>query len=203
MKSMNQFFNVVLRDRTRLFILISFALATAVARGCSGEDDGGSRRRPKGPPDPLGEWSFKIYAGPLGKQVRVDIPPVPLVSRSTAKQDLKPPSRAQGLQHTQATIGTPDGGVEVEQRLDDAPGWALVYGAAAQCGMVGDSNDPKENHLISGQVPLLFPWREGSWIIFEDATRSCDERLAQTETLLCIANELANVADAIAPVTWD
>jgi hypothetical protein len=101
----------------------------------------------------------------------------------------------------------------------------LVVAAAAQCGMVGDTGSVyktanadstyaelvqqfNNSQTITSQTALSTPWTptvstDVPWYIFENKPTSCDKVLEYEETLLCIADKLAQLADAIAPVTWE
>ncbi len=53
------------------------------------------------------------------------------------------------------------------------------------------------------QTPVIPAWStEDAYFIFPHAPSSCDERLEDEETLLCIADKLAEVADNIGTVEW-
>ncbi|HMR10299.1 MAG TPA: hypothetical protein PKA88_31195, partial [Polyangiaceae bacterium] len=106
---------------------------------------------------------------------------------------------------TKALIEGDDGGASIEQDLSTPSGWALVYGAAAECGMVPESG-PADTFLLNEAV--VPPWGAlpsggNAWSIFQRRPESCSEQLQQSQTLLCIAGELNALASAIAPVRWE
>lgn len=193
-------------------LIALFALTTA----CSGDDDG---RAPKKSPSPgeETEWAIHVYVGEPGSWKRVDFGPVPELSFPAdpyvgagplpaspkelwaAKPDGKAPSESAKSPGSkpQAVVGSGDAGVEFEQDLTGKTGWALVAGAAAQCQPPG---------RVAGVV--VPPWKETTagkyaWSIFPAPATSCDEQVINSERLLCIANELARVAEAVSPVHWD
>jgi hypothetical protein len=108
----------------------------------------------------------------------------------------------------------------------------LVMAAAAECGMVNDgghyigtssalSQDPALQDLVTQEYnnnpvvgySYLAPWSGGyggnTYYFFLRSQNefivplSCDELLAQEELLVCTADHLAQLADTIAPVTWN
>ncbi len=74
-----------------------------------------------------------------------------------------------------------------------------------ECGFPGNRIGGGGNPLLSG--PIVPPWSPSgagyAWSIFAHAPESCDQEVAYSEALLCTANELAKVADAIAPIRWN
>lgn len=56
----------------------------------------------------------------------------------------------------------------IEQDLTGATGWALAYGAAAECGFPASRsaiNDPGANPHLNGP-PVVPPWEPNTWSIF-------------------------------------
>ena len=120
-----------------------------------------------------------------------------------------------------AIIDTPDGSVEIDQTVLDDPqnnpqGWALVYGAAYECGM-----NSVEGSIVSSEPavsifspkawpPSIVPWGIGliggqpfqSFYVFPFAPFTCDAVVEYEETLACIADKLAEVSEAVAPIRW-
>lgn len=215
----------------RLFVVL---LATVVV-SCSGEGVL-QPQAPSTDEAGLSEWSIRIFVGDGEKRQRVDLPPVPQLSfgspsdsklnaflKGPSPKSLKelidqrpeigeePPPKAAELQpgaNSKAVIGGPGGTTNVEQDLSVRSGWALVFGAAFECGF----SRPGSDTFITPDDPVVPPWsRPGAvrgWSIFPRPRTSvrptsCSESLQYSETLVCIANELSKVADAVAPIRWE
>ena len=71
--------------------------------------------------------------------------------------------------------------------------WALVWRAAVQCG--GD---------VAGLPPWYWDWDPGSaWYLYEtNGLQSCSGRLLTEQNLVCVADKLGAVADAVGTVVW-
>ncbi|HEY2510268.1 MAG TPA: hypothetical protein VGI39_05410, partial [Polyangiaceae bacterium] len=69
--------------------------------------------------------------------------------------------------------------------------WALVWRAAVQCG---------------GEPSAVPPWYgvdpSASWFLFHSGWATCAERLFTEQNLLCAADKLGAVADAVGTVEW-
>jgi hypothetical protein len=178
-------------------------LALLVA-GCScsdGEDKSAASAPPK---SPYSDYAIHVLVGPSDDQKQLDIPPAPAArARARRLQAALEPNSGSSKPLASAEVG--DAGLV---DLDDQAvpmGWLLLLRAAAHCG------DP--------DIPIGEPWGanfsgeypEEHWFIFEGrydsasgGTKfsSCDEIYRHSEILLCTANALAEVADAVAPIVW-
>ncbi|MBI3204447.1 MAG: hypothetical protein HYZ29_23120 [Myxococcales bacterium] len=214
------------------------AVLVAAALPLSSCSDGADSPRAKQPAEPAAsEWSIKIFVGEGASAKRVDLRPVrelgfgdqPLAQAPAGKAPGSPAelmasgppklTAAGGAAGTknpgpgskpQAVIGSDDGGAVVEQELSGISGWALVYGAAAECGFPASRSvvaDPGANPHLNGP-PVVPPWDLGSWSIFPGGSstpappQSCDQQIAYNDALLCVANELSAVADAVSTIRW-
>lgn len=155
------------------------------------------------------EWSIVVDVGEGGAATRIRLGPVTEVSAPTSGPSDTPTGVAVGVATPKSTIDTIDGSV-ITANDPNAPGlagasaWALVYGAAAECGMIAvpPSSTGSAGSPVRFQKAMVPPWNNRSFYIFERAPISCDEVLAYEETLLCIGDRLAEIADAVAPVKW-
>lgn len=216
--------------RARLLQRFCLLVVAALVPTLSCSDDGGERKPPKQQAEsPFSSYSIKIYSGSARK--RVDLPPVgesslrvpfdrllakskaPPAPKAMAAPEQLPPKEAKvgdlgpklPGSKPQASVDTPDGGVALDGDLSTRAGWALVYGAAFECGMVVRSPGSGGSAALypNAQVPVVPPWKEpGSYFIFRSGPSACDHQLAYEETLLCIADKLAEIADTPASVTW-
>lgn len=198
----------------RMLTLCGLALVSS----CGDEEASQPHNKPPPLVDPLSQWAFRIYVGDPKqpeKLQRVKLRPVREVSFPAAAQqpkdllraEVKPASKPNGV----VEIGDASIGFD-EDDLSEATGWALVYGAAAECGMINDYDpDGILNPFVSEQTPVVPPWLDTppttpptppTWGIFESKPSTCEQSVAYSETLLCIANELARVAETLTPVTW-
>jgi hypothetical protein len=194
------------------------ALAAAIVfapSACS--DDSASKKGEKQAKSPFATYSIKILHG--NTQRRFEFPPLPERGFAlplkhlqgdrqqfapntlfkTANANAPSPAPKGGSAEPQATIETPDGGVDTGDDLSNPLGWALVYGAAYECGMgsrAGLTDYPQ------GQQPVLPPWSGRSYFIFDTAPAFCDAQVAYEEHMLCIADRLAEIADTPAPQSW-
>jgi hypothetical protein len=179
------------------------------------------------PPSTAGgpsEYRLHVYAVSGEKRERIDFAPI---------EDTRMPSGTAPARSSSSAVRTagitplmtnpvPTGSAP------SASSWEFVRAAAAECGMIGDASGSyrtgvgtipgyatdsryagleqmaKLGRRTLAQAPLVFPWlAEGSWYLFPKAPSTCDEVLEDEETLLCIADKLAETADSIAPVTWE
>lgn len=221
---------------TRIWRWLAAAFVASALPLSSCSEDTGSRAGKKPAEPPESEWSIKIFVGEGAASKRVDLRPVRELS--FGGQDLTQavagdvPSSPTDLMSSgplqlsgakagstggkvsgpgskpQALIGGEDGGAVLEEELNGSAGWALVYGAAAECGFLGTRIiGEAANPHINGP-PFVPPWRNNAWSIFPPATsapaapQSCDQQLAYSEALLCVANELSAVADAVSTIRW-
>lgn len=161
-------------------------------------------------PGPLGGhesyWAIHVYVGEdLSTAKRLDIVPSPEIHVGKKPND---PAKPKSLR-AKATIETPAG----EFVKDDPEGpngvnalnsWALVWGAAVECGMRGSDRDMVATTRTALQTPVVPPWTNSEgWYIFQRAPASCDELLEYEQTLLCVADRLAQVSEDVAPITWE
>lgn len=66
--------------------------------------------------------------------------------------------------------------------------WALLWGATSKC------------QIANVTIP---PWStEPSWYVFGAAPTTCSDLLVKESQLLCVADALAEISDAVAPITW-
>lgn len=180
-------------------------LAVTASNGCSctraGEPD----------PEPTGwhesEWSIVVDVGEGTALVRTRLAPAVEVS-APLEAEAVGADVPFGTFSTKGTIDTPSGGVTTPSDLNAAPpvgatAWALVYGAAAECGMVKAGGPPAGSSPITSQLAAVPPWLNRSFYIFENEPNNCEEVLAYEETLLCVADKLSEVSEALAPIRWN
>jgi hypothetical protein len=190
----------------RFSALVLSAIAVAVA--CSGSDD--ARRKSKAAPDnPFAEYSVKIRAGkdakeynlPPLKETSFYIPHSRLLAKVSGGAEPRPGvvTPKQPPSKSQVTIETPEGGVVIDDDLGTARGWGLVYGAAYECGF---GSQPSLTDYPVGQDPVIPPWSNNAFFIFEQDPAACDPQVAYQETMLCIADKLSEIADTPASLTW-
>ncbi|MEZ4220361.1 MAG: hypothetical protein R3B13_05475 [Polyangiaceae bacterium] len=207
-------------DLLRLALIVT---TFGVAASCSGDSDS-KKSAPPTPPSEYSSYSIKIFAGPDKK--KYELPParevdfkVPLdrlidkrakipegLSAKLAK-NLTPTDKQASSgsgsgtkSKPMAEIGIPDGGVSLNGTLRDPLGWALVYGAAYECGM-GQQDFPKDEYP-QAQVPKVPPWQPGAYYVFDYPPAACDPQLAYLEVLTCVASKLAEVADSPGVLQW-
>lgn len=179
-------------DPGALLRLTILCIAVLLPGACSGEDD--ARTPPeKSSNNPFNEYAIHVFVGSGDDRKRLDLPPVREATSIVKGSVTQNQPGTKPL--TTAEIG--DGGtinLEENQSLFD-PGWLLLLRAAIHCG-ASDADAP---------------WRDAQWYIFPDqfvnATGtstfdSCDEIYRHSEILLCTADQLSSIADAVSPVVW-
>lgn len=152
-----------------------------------------------------------------GRLHEVQFPPVSEISERS--QNFSPiglpmqtkASHQPGLQ-AKAIIKDGDKNESFNINIDDPSklsGWTLVAFAAYACQFgsaprpIVGTTVPIENpgNPLQYGCPELLPW-SNSFYILPDA-HDCEQILAQEEGLLCIAQKLNEVAEAVSNVTWD
>jgi hypothetical protein len=161
-------------------------------------------------------YRIHVYVGERGNKRRVDFGAVddfraPGNGHSASAGVKSGPPLQPGLS-AQGQFDTPDGTVQFDPTdVNHAQGWALLAGAAAECG-VNEAAQTVENYLIRG-APLIPPWLYDDvvglrhWFVFQrydtGTVDSCDRILAEQEALLCMAQNLLEVADAVGNLHWE
>jgi hypothetical protein len=112
------------------------------------------------------------------------------------------------------TIGNPDPGTTplLYDPGFSSTAWALVERASIQCfaeqattsnlaGLAGQSSFSGSPTLVS-----LPPWIVGAtnndWFVYGGLGQSCDVEMIQEQNLLCIADKLAAIGDAVGTIVW-
>jgi hypothetical protein len=191
---------------TRPYLIATLALLIVGTNGCSCT----SANEPP-PPDAVGihetEWAIVVdMATREGVTQRLRLPPVPEISGALDTAT----ASAESLS-TKATIDTSDASVTGSADPNGPltgmrSAWALVYGAAIQCGL---RNGPPPSNVgtpssPAAGVPLVPPWRTStSYYIFPSAPDTCEKTLAYEEVLVCVADKLSEISDALVPIRWD
>lgn len=170
-----------------------FLLAALCLPGCGDDTSGGAPvggPSGTGTPDNHPSYSIKVHVG--DRVVRIG-------------PEMVMNDHADGPQATtQAIISLPDG----EANAGALSSYVLLAGAAAECGVHNarlQGAKPFPPAANASESPL--PWRGDSWFVFDGKGPSpqfdsCDDVLYHTEVLLCMADKLSEVADAVAPVVW-
>jgi len=184
----------------RLVALWLPLIALLVLVSCAGPPE-------EGPALEAGEssWSIRVFVEASDGRKQLDFVPVLDVSRPRVNA-----KTADGVATTKAALSTKavDGGVSpptpTPEGLDsnaNYSSWALVWGAAVECGMNGNFAAQSWAGRLSPTVP---PWNTpDDWFIFPEAPQSCDQALNYEETMLCVSDKLAEVADAVGNTHWD
>ncbi len=170
-------------------------------------------------------YTFKYFIDDGTTRTLVNVVPAEVASAARAQPGGSNPksTNARGLHTLDITVPTNDPADPLVVTGPDD----LLGAAAAECGMVGDNgntilanqpNNPAYADVVSmeqnGQVTpsLVFvpPWTVGTvlsnqptnYYIFSEVPKTCDNVLEYTETLVCIADKLTELADTVAPLTW-
>jgi hypothetical protein len=184
------------------------------------------------PPAPRSSpYTFKFYVNNGTTQTLVQVVPreVAAAANAKARQAGGPVTKAFGLRTLDAKLldNPPTTGSGAEPIILTGPE-ELIKAAATECGMVGDPSNTissqgsqflgdirfqdiirQENNQqrITGYVPVdlwsLTPDNSAiSYSMFPKAPATCDEVLEDEETLVCVADKLAQLADTVGPLTW-
>jgi hypothetical protein len=186
------------------FVLLMVAAGVAAA-GCSTR----SRANPSALASPSGSCVHAIHAYLDGQRVDFCAPtggasPTAasavraVVDASTRGQERSPALRTQDFTFIdQGNGGGPQtlGGMFGSQFLI----WGATLACLGDMGITaGGPNDVAAFRWDGGPNAL---W-QGLWFNFGNAPLTCDQRLAREEVLMCVAQKLADVADAPATTTW-
>ncbi len=206
-----------------LKVVVSPALVSLLLTGCGG---GGSKSTPTAPTPlaPLGTTAsvtYKFFLDDGVSRKRVDVVPAAVAQKATAGKKLKKNDLGIHPLDDPGT-GTTDG-VVFSIAPDD-----LLVAAAAECGMVGDSDhilghnatvaaalglqDIALQEQNGVHLPVWKPnvpaWQqavtdgEPPFYIFEVGPQTCDDVLEYEEELVCVADKLAQLADTTGPLEW-
>ncbi len=203
------------------------SVAVAALVGCgSGSSTSGKATLPSAESAVTSPYSLKIFAddGKARRLIKVFpaevAPSVRAAQRSSGSAHVL--SAGAHLLDDPPVSAVPDGGdpniVEfVPASTDD-----LLVAAAAECGMIGDPTNAISQNLVFTSDPGLQtivqqeangqritavlpipPFSASSgYYIFPIFPTTCDQVLEQEETLVCMADKLAELADSVGPVEW-
>lgn len=178
--------------RSALIRLVPLVVGAAWFTGC-GSDPSPSKATTS-PESPFRDYALTVFAKSPHGVTKVQLPP----AHSLAGELLVDVARAAPGTSTKITIET---GGETKDAVNvqglTEPGWLLLMRAAAQCGVVRTSE----------------PWSDpnNSWFLFDAHANgsngtpsfpSCNDELAKEQQLLCTADRLKEIADAVAELTW-
>ncbi len=186
-------------------LLVAATAAGALALGCG---DSGHGNKPASKPDSaFGAYAIHVFEqakDASGKSGYHEVQFGP-ADAALLKAD-KPAQHAANVpageigpgMHTQTTVQVDGGNVDPDL-AGYASGMGLLLRAAQECGYA---------------APASELWREDNWFFFRDTdgsltsdgllqTSSCDDILLKEQQLLCVADKLANVADAVQPLVWE
>ncbi|MCC6216087.1 MAG: hypothetical protein IT376_14570 [Polyangiaceae bacterium] len=174
--------------------------AAGVAPGCSGEraGPGGTQQAP--PPGAQGEYAIHVYEalprGGSGPRYRERLIGPAGATRGSAAVAGVPQGVAAPPRGAAVTVIADGGAVQIAEPEGYADGTALLVRAAQACGVVGD------DFMVDATSNV---WRDHNWYFFTgraDGWESCDELLDGQERVLCVADKLSEVSQAVAPVVW-
>jgi hypothetical protein len=164
-----------------------------------------------------GPYAIHVYVGTEGHQKRYDFGPIAELSGVTATGE-KPAATA--LKATAGSIKPlddehPPGEELPSEATIDEPGkapwstaWAMLFGAALECDFAATTAPPWQEWYFPYVGPFPHPpnyvpmhrqrWFIGGWHLGKSAV----DRIQLEDSLLCVADKLAEVADAVGPVVW-
>jgi len=172
----------------------SLAVLVAVLPSCAGPT------QDEPPPAAETAWSIHAFVDSKDGRKAIEFGPVAEVSSPSSRRNLA--KLTAGIQTKSGSdAGTPP--MPTADGLASATGvsaWALLWGAARECGVAGDLAGASWTSRRTAVVP---PWSGEGWFVFDQPPTSCDELINYEETSLCIADKLVEVADAVGTVRWD
>ncbi len=190
---------------------LALSILTSVAFSCSGDGGGGRGKKPEAPASEYKDYAIHVVAKTKKGELLIEFPP--MASLSAPGKPSTPKSSAASV----GDIGGPgskpmvnvesDGGA-VSVDVNQGPAFLLLMRAVAQC-REGLGND-FTLHLTPPWMPLTTGL--DGWFVFKNkldentgaaAFETCEEILASEEALLCAADKLKEIADAVAPITWE
>lgn len=199
-------------------VYIAASVIAALAFGCGGAD-------PSSPPELEGQqghagpFAIKVLVGEGDARRIVVLPPVPEVSDPGEPMETRGGYVPGELFHAgtpayQLGSGWYGNGLVTPIFIPDLGGWNLVTAALIECG----ANTKDQAGVASGFAPSLATpttsiWREtrNAWFAFGEKTDSdgradfdsCTDQLVHAELLVCAADKLLEVTEAVAGVTWE
>ncbi len=209
--------------------VLSTVVVVLGATACSSDSGAGGQTSPPSPTS--SPYSLKIYSYTGGQQTLMKFGPIETPARSAAGTADASTSTGSAIHAANENSGGGSGSTIFNgpaQLFPPADAQTVVVAAAAQCGMVGDTSgsvktvvygdeatyselyQQYQNHqTIMSEQALNTPWSTiqspfpaEPWYIFPSPPNSCDQVLEYEEVLLCVADKLSQLADAISPITW-
>ncbi len=184
-----------MKDFRTEFVLrwaLMLGVLCGLATGCGSDDAERKAGKKETPETPFRNYALTVFAGTGAQRAKVQLPPAHSLNLSTPLG-----AQSQGLTKTKIVVEGSAGGVQDPINVPgiSEPGWLLLMRAVAECG----ANDVTE------------PWfPDLAWFVFKDKAQadgsanfdSCNDVLAHEEVLICAADKLKGIADAVHEVTW-
>lgn len=151
-----------------------------------------------------GTHVIRIDVGSPGHWQRIEIPPVTpriVTAPEEEEADSEPAQDGPAIEPASAeVVGERRSALSVGTSTN---AWLLLMGAAAECGMIGGEVPAGEriHPAVASMIPED-PNNTRGWYLFPRAPGTCDEALAFSEVLLCSADMLAHLGEAIEPIEW-
>ncbi|MFO0570862.1 MAG: hypothetical protein U0263_34815 [Polyangiaceae bacterium] len=185
---------------------LALSILTSTAFSCSGDGDGVSAKKPEKPSSEYEEYAIHVVAKTASGEVLVDFPPALTISAGQPATGSSEASvRLTGPGSKPSIKVESDGGTVISDTEAGSTDLLLMR-AVAQCRL--DDND-----FALALTPPWMPLNGGndSWFVFKQKLNestgattfsTCEELLAVEEVLLCAADRLNEIANAVAPITW-
>lgn len=185
------------RDWKEAALLLSCLASTSTIGACSGCSGNDAPPPASTQVDAPSEWAVHVLVRPDdGAERWVDLHAVREIAEGEPQDDLTSTAPALTAQAADGGFTVLPDDADIYASPSNRNGWVLLFGAASQC------LNPRKQFASLKSV-VVPPWSTtAASYIFPEAPKSCEEALLDEEALLCIADHLSEVADAVAPVTW-
>jgi hypothetical protein len=159
-----------------------------------------------------GPYAIHVYVGEASAPKRFDFGPVREASGGSARAPA--PTSGGGVKPTAVNVLAFDGGGAAlpDEATVDAPGddvlntgWGLIMGALAECGAPSAIALPWGDERLdtgAGGVGWIRQLNERWFVYGTGKPGSAAEAVRREEELLCTADKLAEIADAVGPTEW-
>lgn len=169
------------------------SLVCGLASCADSPRQGKDERDGEGPSFTASNYAIRTFWEFNGKTKQVNIPPA-LVGSKHASGTLAP---------TLKTTANAD----LDKILDPVPesqdGRVLLWLAAMQCGVPYKGDTGIDANPFLAEISATRPWGvPNGFYVFSQPPSSCDQALVYEETMLCMANQLNEVAKAVDNVFW-
>jgi len=184
-----------LKNKLRHLGLFSLlALPSLVA--CSDSKENASTSKNEMPNFENSQYAITAFWEKNGQKNLIRIPPAMSNFERNKNLSTEDSKKSSEPQKTTSNIA-----LEIDNISSIDSGFILKF-AANQCG-VPIHPDPVNSMAHWSNVSAVNPWSPGAFFVFSRPPSSCDQSLVYEETMLCMADQINSIADAVDDVVWN